>query len=815
MGRRNWPIPIFTRVSADDRSCISSGEEAAMTAGDGDRRPHDWAPRIEDAALLRGGGRFIDDVRIPGQADCCFVRSPHGFARIRSIDAAAAEAVPGVLAILTARDMTAAGFGNLSRPVPQIGRGGARLIVPHRPALAEGRAMHVGQPIALVVAETLAAAQDAAELVAVDYEPLAAVVDLREAQTSSAPLLWPEAPGNIALDWPGPQPLHEENLREVMRVLASAKHVAKVSLVNQRIVVASMETRGATATYDPSSDAYMLRAPSQGVAMLRDQLVAAMKIDRDRLRIVTDDVGGAFGMKTAAYAEYAALLVAAKRVGRPVHWMSTRSEAFVSDNQARDSLTDAELALDEEGKFLAVRVRAAANMGAFLSSHGAFIASSNFARCFPGMYRIPRIAVAVRCVFTNTVQTGPYRGAGRPEANYALERLVDAAALETGIDRVALRRRNMIAPQSLPYASAVGTIYDSGDFEAVLDKALGVADFAGFGERRAQSERSGMRRGIGVSCFLEHAGGQPGEDAAISFPGDHSLVVALGAQSSGQGHASLFRRLAASRLGVSEERATVKQGDTRLDLGASATVASRSTSAVGSAIVSSVDLVLAKGRRIASLMLEAAEADISYQEGHFLVSGTDRVVSLFEVAERAAEMQRRGEIAESLDTRGRAEVPQTFPNGCHIAEVEIDPETGIVTLARYAAVDDCGTMLDPVLVAGQVHGGIVQGIGQALCEEAAFDRTTGQLLAGSFMDYAMPRADMLPPFAAVAHPVPCTTNPLGVKGTGEAGTTGALAAVMNAIADAIPGAAGASLDMPATPEKVWRACRTSPAEGVP
>jgi carbon-monoxide dehydrogenase large subunit len=778
-----------------------------MTAASDDHRPPDWVPRIEDGALLRGGGRFIDDVRLPGQADSCFVRSPHAFARIRSIDTAEARAVPGVLAVLTARDMTQAGVGNLSRPVPQVGRGGAHLIVPHRPALADGRAMHAGEPVALVVAETLAVAQEAAELVAVDYEPLQAVVDLRDAAQATAPLLWPEAPGNIALDWPGPQPGHEEALRDVMRIMASAKHVVAVSLVNQRIVVASMETRGATASYDQSSDSYVLHAPSQGVGMLRDQLAAAMSLERDQLRVTTDDVGGAFGMKTAAYAEYAALLVAAKRVGRPVHWLSTRSEAFLSDNQARDSVTDAKLALDGDGRFLALRVDAIANMGAFLSSHGPFIASSNFARCFPGMYDIPRIAVAVRCVFTNTVQTGPYRGAGRPEANYALERLIDAAARRTGIDRIALRRRNLIAPSSLPYASAVGTNYDSGEFEAVLDKALALADFAGFAARRAESSRAGKRRGIGVSCFLEHAGGQPGEDAALSFPGEGNLVVALAAQSSGQGHASLFRRLAAARLGIAEALVTVKQGDTRLDLGGSATVASRSTTACGSAIVRTVDLVIAKGRRLASLLLEAAEADIVYAAGAFVVSGTDRRISLFAVAERAAEMQRRGEIAESLDTRGRAEVAQTFPNGCHIAEIEIDPETGIVALARYSAVDDCGTMLDPVLVEGQIHGGLAQGIGQALCEDAAFDRTSGQLLAGSFMDYAMPRAAMLPSFATEAHPVPCSTNPLGVKGTGEAGTTGALAAVMNAIADAIPGDAGAALDMPATPEKVWRACR--------
>ena len=778
-----------------------------MTAPDHQHRPLGWAPRIEDASLLQGSGKFMDDVHVAGEAAACFVRSPHAFARVRSIDTAQARALPGVLAILTAEDMTAAGAGTLSHPVPQTGRGSARLVVPHRPALAEERVMHVGQPVVLVVAETPALAQDAADLVSIDYEPLPAVVDLTAAIAPDAPELWLEAPGNVALDWPGPQPRPEENQRDVARLFASAAHTVEVSLVNQRIVVASLETRGATATYDASTDRYLLRAPSQGVRMLRDQLAASLALRPDQFRLVTDDVGGAFGMKTAAYAEYVALLVAAKKVGRPVHWMSTRSEAFLSDNQARDTIIRAALALDSEGRFLALRVSAVASVGAFLSSHGAFIASSNFARCFPGMYHIPHIGVDVRCIFTNTVQTGPYRGAGRPEANYALERLIDAAARVSGIDKIALRRRNMIPPRMVPYTSAVGTTYDSGDFEAVLDKALAVADFDGFAKRRAQSARSGKRRGIGISCFLEHAGGQPGDEAAISFPGAGSLVVALAPQASGQGHASLYRRLTAARLGIAEDSVVVRQGDTDFGLAGLGAIASRSTTASGSALVRTIELVLEKGRRVASLLLEAAETDLAYADGEFRVTGTDRRVSLFDAAERAGEMKQRGEIAESLDTRGRAEVPQTFPNGCHIAEVEIDPDTGVVTLVAYTAIDDCGTMLDPVLVEGQVHGGIAQGIGQALCEEAVFDRTTGQLLTGSFMDYALPRADGLPMFAAAAHPVPCTTNPLGVKGTGEAGTTGALAAVMNAIADAIPGAAGASLDMPATPEKVWRDCR--------
>ena len=780
-----------------------------MGAAHRDHRPPGWAPRIEDAALLQGCGQFMDDVHAAGEAAACFVRSPHAFARIRSIDMTEARALPGVLAVLTAKDMTDAGAGNLSHPAPQTGRGGAPLIVPHRPALAKERVMHVGQPVILVVAETPALAQDAADLVSIDYEPLAAVADLTDAIAPGAPQLWPEAPGNVALDWPGPQPNPEENQREVGRLFESAAHTVEVSVVNQRIVVASLETRGATASYDAANDSYLLRAPSQGVKMLRDQLAASLNLRPERLRLVTGDVGGAFGMKTAAYAEYVALLVAARQVGRPVHWMSTRSEAFASDNQARDTITRAELALDPQGRFLALRVSAIASVGAFLSSHGASIASNNFARCFPAMYDIPHVAVDVRCIFTNTVQLGPYRGAGRPEANYALERLVEAAARATGIDRITLRRRNMIAPDRLPYASAVGTNYDSGDFEAILDEALILADFAGFAERRTQSERSGKRRGIGISCFLEHAGGPLGDEAAVSFPSAGTLTVGLTMHPSGQGHASLYRRLAAGRLGIAETSVLVRQGDTNFNLAGFAAIASRSTTASGSALVRTIELVIEKGRRVASRLLEADETDIEYGHGEFRVAGTDRRISLFDVAERAKEMKQRGEIEEALDTKGRADVPQTFPNGCHIAEVEIDPDTGVVVLAAYAAVDDCGNMLDPVLVEGQVHGGIAQGAGQALCEEAVFDRTSGQLLTGSFMDYALPRADTLPMFATAGHPVPCTTNPLGVKGTGEAGTTGALAAVMNAIANAIPGAAGSALDMPATPEKVWRACRAT------
>jgi len=755
-----------------------------------------WRGRIEDAALLRGDGRFAADARQEGEVTAWFVRSPHAFARIRGIDAQAAQRAPGVLAVLTAADMKAAGVGSIARPVPQQARDGTPLRSPHRPALAGDRVRHVGEPVALVVAATRAAAQDAAELVEVDYEDIAPVVELRDAVAAAAPLVHREAPGNIALAWAlGDEP---DNLREIDGAMRAAAHVARVSLVNQRIVVASLEPRGATADYDAAGDSYELRCGSQSVMTLREQLVGILGIGRDKLRVVTEDVGGGFGMKSPAYPEYAALLVAAKRLQRPVHWMSTRSEAFLSDQQARDTVTDAELALDGEGRFLALRVKALASMGAYVTSHGAFIATSNFARCLSSVYRIPRIAAEIRCVFTNTVPTGPYRGAGRPEANYALERLVDEAARVTGIDRMELRRRNLITAAEMPYKTPIGVTYDSGDFPAIFAETLRRADVAGFAARRARSQAAGKRRGLGISCFLEHAGGAPMEGAALVFPGDGTIALHLAVGPSGQGHATIFRRLAAERLGIPEAQIVMRTGDTRLGVEGSGTVASRGTMTSGAASVRTVELVIEKGRRMAARLLEAAEADIDYAGGVFRITGTDRYLSLLDVAEKSAA------LGEPLDSKARTEVPQSFPNGCHICEVEIDPADGTIAIPAYTAVDDCGNALDPVLVEGQIQGGVAQGIGQALCEHAVYDPASGQLLAGSFMDYAMPRAEDVPDVAGTLHPVPCRTNPLGVKGTGEAGTTAALAAVMNAISDAIP---GSMLDMPATPEKLWRACR--------
>jgi carbon-monoxide dehydrogenase large subunit len=762
-------------------------------------------PRLEDDPLVRGLGRYAADAPLTGQTYAYFVRSPHAFADIRSIDADAAKAVPGVLAVLTAADMD--GIGNVSQHPPLVGRGGQKLIVPHRPALAGKTVRHVGEAVAVVVAETLTAAQDGAEVVTVDYEERTPVVDLREAVREGAPQVWPEAPGNIAVDWPGLAPDAEANAKEVDGIIASAKHVARVALVQQRILVQSMEPRGATASYDPANESYFLRCCSQSARALRDGLAPILGVPNQRLRVVTEDVGGAFGLKTGPYPEYLAILVAARKIGRPVHWMSNRAEAFLSDNHARDAYSDVELALDERGKFLALRIRHLGSMGAYIGAVGANIQTVNLARCLPGMYDIPRIDIAVRCVFTNTTTTAPYRGAGRPEANFILERVIEEAARVTGIDPVKLRRRNLIKSSAMPYKTAVGTTIDSGEFETVLDKALALADHDGFKQRRREAAKRGKYRGLGISCMLEHAGGFPLEGTALSFPGGETLVLGLNVQSTGQGHATVFNPMLAERLGIKPEQVEHRHGDSAMEIAGYASVGSRSAMTVSHALIKTVEALLTKGKAIAANVLETAEADIEYRDGRFGVVGTDRSIALFDLAARAKEMKKRGEIPEDLDTKTNAETPLTFPNGCHIAEVEIDPKTGELALVAYAAVDDCGRPLNTMIVEGQTHGSIAQGLGQAMMENAVFDSSGGQLVTGSFMDYAMPRADDMPAFKDAIHAVPATTNPLGVKGAGEAGTTAAIAAVMNAIADAIPGGAGAHLDMPATPEKIWLACQ--------
>jgi len=750
--------------------------------------------RIEDQALLKGQGRFTADPREPGQAYAVFLRAPMAAAEIRGIATETAKKAPGVLAVLTSEDLK--GLGSLASSIPIPGRNGSKIVEPRWPALAEKRVVHAGQAVAAVIAETLAQAMDAAELVEVDYKESKPVVNVRDAVKLGAPLVWSEAAGNISLDFTWPMSEGGANAKAVDQAVSSAAFVAKLSLTHQRLAVASMEARAATALYDSATGEYTLRSGSQGVWIMGRQLAGVFGVKPEQMRVISGDVGGAFGMKTGAYPEYVVVLAAAKLLGRPVRWHSLRGEAFLSDHQARDLVTDGELALDQDGNFLALRVKAIANLGAFAAGAGVLTPTLNLVRCFPSVYRIPKIACDVKCVFTNTVLTGPYRGAGRPEANYLMERLVEEAARVTGIDAVTLRRRNLIKPGEIPFKGAMGTVYDSGDFPAVFEKALALADFKGFPARQKQSEAKGKRRGLGISCFLENSGALPPEGASISFPGDGKVAVGLGAQSSGQGHLTVFAQVAAEKLGIDPELIEVREGDTRLGVEGHGSFASRSAAAAGSAIFHTASAVIEKGKKAASRLLEAAEADLGYRNGFFEVAGTDRRVSIFEVAKK-----------ETLDTNLVSQTPQHFPNGCHIAELEIDPETGLVEMLAYSGADDSGRLLNPMIVEGQVHGGVAQGLGQALMENAVYD-SAGQLLTGSFMDYAMPRAADMPPLLADAFlEFPCKTNPIGVKGAGEAGTTAALAAIMNAIASALPGDAARYLDMPATPLKVWQACR--------
>jgi len=765
----------------------------------------DYHPRVEDNVLVRGQGRYVADAPLPHQAYAYFVRSPHAFARIVSIDAAEAAKAPGVIGVLTAKDME--GVGNLGRHPPVPGRGGKALILPHRPALAANRVVHIGEPVAMVVAESAAAAQDAGEFVAVEYEQLTPVIDAREALADGAPQVWPQAPGNLAVDWPGPNPDPDGNAKKVDDIFATAKFTACVSLMNQRMVGNPMEPRGATASYDPTSDSYTVRACSQGAGAMRESIMAIMNLPKERVRVITEDVGGAFGIKTGAYPENIALMVGAKKLGRPIHWMSTRSEVFLTDNQARDIHSDVELALDEKGKFLALRLRNVANLGAYIGPVGANIPTVNFTRCLPGMYDIKHIDVATKCVFTNTIPTAPYRGAGRPEASYAIERVVDEAARITGIDPVKLRRRNFIKKAAMPYKTAVGTTYDTGDFEPMLDKALKLADYDGFKARRREAQKRGKYRGFGICCMLEHSGGAPVESALLSFPGDATLRLTLNVQNTGQSHATVFPRVIAERLGIPADKISHRNGDSSNELPGYASVGSRSAMTAGHSIAKAMDTIIQKGKPIAAAMLEAGETDIAFRDGNFEVVGTDRRMTLFEVAAHAAALKKRGEIAEDLDTKTTTETPLTFPNGVHTAEIEIDPDTGHLTIAAYSAVDDCGRALDAMVVQGQLHGSVAAGLGQALMENTVYDSGSGQLVTGSFMDYAMPRATDMPPLRDAMHNVPATTNPLGVKGVGEAGTTAAISAVMNAVANALPGGAGDRLDMPVTAELLWQACQ--------
>jgi carbon-monoxide dehydrogenase large subunit len=757
--------------------------------------------RREDARLITGGGNYADDADMDGQAFAAFLRSPVGHADITGIDISAAAAAPGVIAVYVGEDLKAAGVGPIPNVTPFMNRDGSPMLKTQRPAIAVGRARHVGELIAVVVAESTALAQDAVDLIDLDVDTLPTVVDIRDAAAEGAVEIWDDIPGNMCLDF---QIGDEARARAA---IDNAVHVVKLTLSTNRLVAAAMEPRSAVARFDAPDSRYELITGSQGVTAMRNMLADVIfQVPHEQMHVRTNDVGGGFGMKTQAYPEYVAILFAAKATGRPVKWQGSRSEAFLADNQARDGVMNGTMAFDADGKIQGFRVDMIAAMGGYLSSHGPAAATRNVCNCLTGCYDNPALEFQVRCYMTNNVPIGPYRGAGRPEAAYMLERMMDQAARQLGIDRIELRRRNFIKPTQMPYTTSLDQVYDSGEFEAEMDKALALADWDEFPARRAASETNGKLRGIGLSCFVETAGGYLEEGAKLSFADDGLVEARLAVQSNGQGHATSFAQVVSDLLQVPYEKVRILEGDSFETPGTGfASVASRSMAMASGAISVTSDAVIAKGMALASHVLEAAEADIEYSDGEFRVSGTDRAVDIFALAAQAGSADLPDGAPDSLDSEEDFTSPeQTYPNGCHICEVEIDPETGVINVLNYIAVDDCGTVINPMIVHGQVHGGVAQGLGQVLGEHAVYD-DDGQLLSGSFMDYMMPRATDMPDMKLGFHSVPCTTNPVGAKGAGEAGTTGALAAGMNAVVDALSARGITELDMPATPPRVWAA----------
>jgi carbon-monoxide dehydrogenase large subunit len=754
-------------------------------------------PRQEDPTLLRGQGRYTDDLSLPNQAWCHMVRSQMAHGIIKGIDTTEAKRMPGVLGVWTGKDLNEAGYGPLKTLIPVPNRDGTPMKMPTRHSLATEKVRFVGDPVAFVVAETLEQAKDAAEAVLVDIEQLPAVTDSREATQPGAPVVFDDAPGNICVDY------YYGDTAKVAEAFAKAAHVTKMRLVSNRIVVCAMEPRSALAEYDAGTDRYTLRCGNQGAFGLKHQMADLLKIKPDQMRILTGNVGGSFGMKGSPYPEYAGLFHASKILGRPVKWTDERSGSFLSDQHGRDHDFDAEMALDKDGRFLAVRLTGFANVGAYLANVGPLMGSMGVTRNLAAIYRTPLIEVATKVAFTNTSPVGAYRGAGRPEANYFMERLIETASHEMGIDSVEMRKRNHIKPEEMPYKTASGTTYDSGEFTTLLEKAVTFADVAGFAARKAESTKRGKLRGLGIGDFLEVTAPPMKEMGGIRFEPNGDVSIITGTLDYGQGHWSAFAQVLTSKLGVPFDKVKLIQGDSDLLIAGGGTGGSKSIMASGAAIVEASDKVIDKGKQIAGVALEASPVDIEFRLGRFTIVGTDRGIGIMELAERLRSgMKVPDGVPNTLDvSHVHDAAPSAFPNGAHVAEVEIDPDTGWVEVVKYAMVSDFGTVINPLLVEGQSHGGVVQGIGQALFEHCVYNED-GQFLTGSFTDYALPRAGDMPFFAMDYHSVPAKTNVLGAKGCGEAGCAGSLPAVMNAISDAL---GGKHINMPATPERVWAA----------
>ena len=759
--------------------------------------------RREDLRLLTGRGRYAEDVSAPGQAYAAFVRSPHAHADVISFDAKPALAIAGVLGVFGGRDLIADGVGPIPTLIAERGGGiksrdGSAFAEPVWHPLAIDRVRHVGEPVAIVVGASAAAARDGADAVRVGYAEKPAVVDAVAALAHGAPRLHDGVADNRAYDWECGDP------EATARAIASAAHVTQLTLVDNRLVTCFLEPRAALAEWDAATGRYTLHAGLQSVHQLAVNLARVLGVPADRVRCVTGDVGGGFGSKIQVYPEYVALAWAARRLNRSVKWVSTRSEGFASDVQSRDQLLRGELALDAAGRIIALRVHSTTNLGAYVAPSIPISTLSNMERMISGLYAIPTIHLRVEGACTNTVPINVYRGVGRLECVYTVERLVERAARETRRDRVALRRANMV--RTFPYRTATGAVYDSGDYVARLDEALEVADVAGFAARRAESARRGRLRGLGIGPYLEGTGGVPQEFAEVRVLPEGVVEVPIGALSQGQGHETVFAQVVAERLGVPFDSVRIVMGDTDRVARGIGTFASRSMVRAGSAAVEASDGVIAAGRTMAARLLEAAAGDIEYDDGAFRVVGTDRAIGIFDVARAAAAGRLPAELGTTLGAARMHENPAfAFANGCEVCEVEVDPETGAVQVLALAMVDDSGRSVNPMIVHGQMHGAVAQGIGQALTERCAYDPATGQLLSGSFLDYAIPRADELPSISVTSRDVPSPTNPLGAKGAGEGGTVGAPGAVIHAILDALAPLGVTHVDMPATPEAVWRA----------
>ncbi len=746
--------------------------------------------RTEDIRFITGCGRYTDDLRFTGEAHVAFARSPSAHARILSIDVEEARKAPGVVALLTHEDIEAAGAGPMPCEAPV---GGAKMSP--KPLLAKDKVTFAGEAVAMIVAETYAQAVDAAEFVAVDYEALDAAGTLQSA---------PGAIGNLCFDW------SDGDERACADAFAVSAHRVALDVVQNRVVASPMETRNAIGLYDAEADKYTLYTASQGADNLRGPIAShVLKVPAEKIRVVTPDVGGGFGMKGFLYPEQPLVLIAYKALGRPVRWTSDRTEAFLADDHGRDMRTTGELAPDAEGRILALRITGTANMGGYLSLYAPFIPTIAGGRIFGGVYRVPIVHARVKGYFSNSAPIDAYRGAGRPEAAYLMERLMDAAAIKTGIDRIELRRRNLPSPAELPYKNWMGVAFDSGDYPWMLDEALKRADVAGFADRRKRSEANGKLRGLGVAYYVEITFSVGEEPAAVKFTDNGGVELYVGTQSNGQGHETAFAQRVAERLGIPFEAVTVKQGDTDWVNGGG-TCGSRSLNMAGGALMMASDEVIRKGKAAAAHILQAGNAGVAFEViegmGRFGVAG--RTIGIGELAvtlkrEKIAGFE--GGLDSDAAFNGRA---STFPNGCHICEVEVDPDTGKADVVSYGVLDDFGRVINPMLVRGQVHGGVVQGLGQALLENCVYDTDSGQLPIASFADYAMPRADDVPDIDFAYEEIPCETNALGAKGCGEAGTVGAMPAAISAICDAI---GKTHIDMPATPERVWRAIRAEQA----